>query len=82
MKKDMFKYWPVSQDKTKKESLFQLFKSTSLLRISRWGRPCGVVVKVIERGIVVSEFELQSRYYVYLRTNTLPNYGLNNTTME
>ena len=39
-------------------------------------------------GIVISEFELQSRYYIHLWTNTLgkgmnphpPSYGLNSTT--
>ena len=40
-------------------------------------------------GIVVSEFVLQSRYYVHFRTNTLgkgmdplypPSFGLNSTT--
>ena len=36
-----------------------------------WGCPRGVMVKVMDCGIVVSEFELQSRYYVYFRTNTL-----------
>ena len=33
--------------------------------------PCGVMVKVLDCGIVVSEFELQLRYYVPFRTNTL-----------
>ena len=40
------------------------------------GCPCGVMVKVMIFGIVVSEFELQSRYYVHFRTNTLGN-GMN-----
>ena len=31
----------------------------------------GLMVKVLEYGIVVREFELQSRYYVHFRTNTL-----------
>ena len=31
----------------------------------------GVMVKVLDCGIVVCEFELQSRYYVHFRTNTL-----------
>ena len=35
------------------------------------GRPRGVMVKVIGCGIVVSEFVLQSRYYVHFRANTL-----------
>ena len=29
------------------------------------------MVKALECGIVVREFELQSRYYVHFRTNTL-----------
>ena len=33
--------------------------------------PRGVMVKAMDCGIVVSEFELQSRYYVHFRTNTL-----------
>ena len=33
--------------------------------------PCGVMVKVMECGIVESEFELQSRYYIHFRTNNL-----------
>ena len=33
--------------------------------------PRGVMVKVMDCGIVISEFELQSRYYVHFRTNTL-----------
>ena len=31
---------------------------------------CGVMVKALDCGIVVSEFELQSRYYVHFQTNT------------
>ena len=30
----------------------------------------GVMVKAIDCGIIVSEFELQSRYYVHFRTNS------------
>ena len=37
----------------------------------RGGGPCGVMVKAMDCGIVVSEFVLQSRYYVHFRTNTL-----------
>ena len=33
--------------------------------------PCGVMVKMMDYGIVVSEFELQSHYYIHFRTNTL-----------
>ena len=35
------------------------------------GGPRGVMVKATDCGIVVSEFVLQSRYYVHSRTNTL-----------
>ena len=33
--------------------------------------PRGVRVKAMDCGIVVSEFVLQSRYYVHIRSNTL-----------
>ena len=35
------------------------------------GCPCGLMVKALDSGIVVSEFELQSCYYAPFRTNTL-----------
>ena len=35
------------------------------------GCPRGVMVKAMDCGIQVSEFVLQSRYYVYFRENTL-----------
>ena len=35
------------------------------------GCHCGVTVKAFVCGIVVRDFELQSRYYVYFRTNTI-----------
>ena len=35
------------------------------------GGPRGVKVKAMDYGIVVSEFELHSRYYVHFRANTL-----------
>ena len=35
------------------------------------GCPHGVMVKAMDYGIVVSEFVLQLRYYVYFRANTL-----------
>ena len=47
------------------------------------------MVKAMDCGIVIREFELQSRYYVHFRANTLgkgmnpvipPSYGLNSTT--
>ena len=53
------------------------------------GCPCGLMVEAMDGGIVVSEFVLQSRYYVHFRANTLgkgmnppypPSYWLNSTT--
>ena len=34
-------------------------------------KPCSVMVKSIECKILVSEFELQSRYYVHFQTHTI-----------
>ena len=34
------------------------------------GYACGVMVKALDCGIVVSEFELQACYYVHFRINT------------
>ena len=50
------------------------------------GCPRGVMVKAMDCGIVVSEFKLQSRYYVHkypwgkVWTPLSPSYGLNSTT--
>ena len=38
--------------------------------------PRGVMVKAMDYGTVVSEFELQSSYYVHFRINTLEK-GMN-----
>ena len=38
---------------------------------SSGGCPRGVMVKATDCGIVVSEFELRSPYYIHFRTNTL-----------
>ena len=35
------------------------------------GCPRGVTVKVMDCGIVVSEFVFQARYYIHFRANTL-----------
>ena len=54
-----------------------------------WVNPCDIVANVLECDLIVSEFELQSRYYIHFQTNTLgkhiyplihPSYGLNSTT--
>ena len=38
--------------------------------------PCGVMIKAMDCGIVVSEFVFQSRYYVHFRANTIAK-GMN-----
>ena len=45
------------------------FKYSSLILMGEC--PLGVMVKAQRCGILVSEFELQSPYYVHFRTNTL-----------
>ena len=41
----------------------------------RQGSPCGVVVNVLDSEIVVSEFELQSRYCIHFEkdVNLIPS---------
>ena len=41
-----------------------------------WGSLGSVMAYALDCDIVVSEFQLQSGYYVYIRTNTLEN-GMN-----
>ena len=41
----------------------------SILKLG--GCPRCIMVKAMDSGIVVCEFELKSRYYVHFRTNTL-----------
>ena len=47
-----------------------------LMKTQPRGGPRGVMVKVMDCGIVVREFVLQSRYYVNFRANT-PGKGMN-----
>ena len=35
------------------------------------GCPCGVVIKALDCGIVVSKFKLQLHYYIHFQTNNL-----------
>ena len=61
-----------------------------LIDISEFGSPRGVGANVVDCHTVESEFELQVRYYVHFRTNTLrknmnsliptSSYVLNSTT--
>ena len=58
--------------KTKINQPKTLTIKTLILHLSvRWGCPRGVMVKVMDCGIVVREFVLQSRYYVHFQANTL-----------
>ena len=60
------------------------------MALKKTGRcPRGVMVKAIDCGIVVSEFVLQSRYYIHFRAKNPwkryeppypPSYVLNSTT--
>ena len=65
-------------------------KQTDIKKVRKeyWGCPRGVMVKAMDCGIVVSEFVLQSRYFVHFLANTLrkvmpppypSSYGLNST---
>ena len=56
---------------TKKKSFFLNFSWTIILHLQYRGCPRGVMVKAMDCGIVVSEFVLQSCYYVHFRANTL-----------
>ena len=48
-----------------------LQQQTNNILKDQGGCPRGVMVKAMDCGIVVSEFVLQSRYYVHFRANTL-----------
>ena len=48
--------------------------------LDKRGCPRGVMVKVMDSGIVVREFILQSRYYVHFLANTLGK-GMNPLTL-
>ena len=59
----------------RQENVIQNLRFSTLPR-SIAGGPHGVMVKAMDCEIVVSEFELQSLYYVHFRANTLGN-GMN-----
>ena len=48
-------------------------KVGGLTHLERCNQVCprGVMVKAMDCGIVLSEFELQSHYYVHFRANTI-----------
>ena len=52
-------------------TLYVHLRSFEILHQVKKGCPHGVMVKVMDCGIVVREFVLQSRYYVHFRANTL-----------
>ena len=45
--------------------------SFSVIDKTMWGCPRGVMVKAMDFGIVVIEFELQLLYYLHILANTL-----------
>ena len=47
------------------------FSSLLLVSYNAGGCPCGVTVKAMDCGIIVSKFELHPHYYIHFRTNTL-----------
>ena len=51
--------------------LFRINTSLQMFTAFLEGCPRGVMVKAMDYGIVVCEFEFQSRYYVHFRANTL-----------
>ena len=52
-------------------SLFERLAANAIISTPTLTTPRGVMVKAMDSGIVVSEFKLQSRYYVHFRANTL-----------
>ena len=63
-----------------------LSNTNNFKRESHWS----IMAEMMDYGHKVIEFELQSRYYVHFRTNTLgkvmnplisPRYGFNSTTV-
>ena len=48
-----------------------VYSSSVRLNFSRGGSSCGVIANVMDCSLEVSEFEIQSCYYVHFRTNTL-----------
>ena len=51
--------------------VFRVWHRIWWLPYIQWVSPHGVMAKVLDCGLKVSEFDLQSHYYVYFRINTL-----------
>ena len=54
-----------------KTTFFIIYFHLLLLKLQLAECPSNVMVKTMDYGIVVSEFEFQSRYYVHFWANTL-----------
>ena len=63
-------FYPIEEPNVNKTKKILLFHTAHFLP-KFVGCPYGVMVKAMERGIVVSEVLLQPRYYVPFRANTL-----------
>ena len=71
----MVKVWILAQPNQSTCSCVEIFPNlkrlTYMSQLILRGCHRGVMVKAMDCGIVFSEFELLSRYYVHFRTNTL-----------
>ena len=87
----IIKLHKISQNMCLRFMVWKLYTVLNIMIEIQWDReyPRGVMVKSMDCGIVVSEFVLQSDYYVHFRANTPrkryespypPSYGLNCTT--
>ena len=61
---------PALSDRLLSRGQIELFDIKIVHKLMTWGCPHGVMVKAMDCGIVVSEFVLQSRYYVHFLANT------------
>ena len=46
-------------------------KGSQIVLIILRGSPCGVIAKLLDHGLKISEFEIQLRYHVLFLINTL-----------
>ena len=58
-----------------------IYRNTLAYTYTNRGCLRGVMVKAMDCGIVVSDFEFQSHYYVHIRTNTLGK-GMNHLILS
>ena len=75
IKPSQFSYWLLLSQYFRHYTLLfsssVFYWSQEILKKILCGCPCGVMVKAMDNGIVVSEFVLQSPYYVHFQADTL-----------